>query len=293
MSFFYSCSSKDSGGSGDRSKVGSVQPVCSAKASTGESVPDWVKVDSDRVNAVALANTKALEEWQFAQKHSVHVDRPLTLDEKSQKAFEAMRARQARGRVSTGKRGGKSSEVRTILNFTGVTATSAGVDFAGVITLAVSNATEWSSFATIWDEVIVDGGHFDFTNATTTAYTTTSGANRAVVCYDPLDSAALSSLSNGLQHAQHLQFTGGAGLLPAFPTVASAKGYHSFRFKVPRGSARSNSGSPTVFGHDWSSTGDTGDSYGYIKFYVPSIGATGITSLYYTWTLNVRFRCRT
>jgi hypothetical protein len=205
--------------------------------------------------------------------------------------------RRAAARVNT--RGKKNGEVSTIINFTGTFTTVAATDNTTVINIKPADSTEWSSLTNIWDEMIVDGGHFDFTVGLTTNFTTTNGANRAVVCYDPLDSTALGSLSNGLQHQQHFQFGTacnimGTNLLPVATTrhYKDATGVYRFRWKTPRANARQASAAAN-FGHEWSSTADTGDFYGFLKFYIPQGGNTGLWTVYWTWTLNTRWRCRT
>jgi hypothetical protein len=222
-----------------------------------------------------------------------HSDKEPTPEERKAMAERAVIARQARGFVrGPGRSRGKASEVRTILNFTTSFTSVAATDNTTVISLTPSSSTEWAQFQNLWDEVIVDGGHIDFTYAVTTAYTTSNGATRAVCAFDPIDGVALGSLSNGLQHQQHLQFSTAAGQLLTFPTIASPKGYWHFKWKTPRGFCRT-SGALAAFGHEWSSTSDAADIYGYLKFYIPQVGATGVYVVYYTWTLDVRFRCRT
>jgi hypothetical protein len=204
-----------------------------------------------------------------------------------------------RAAMRAGTRGAKAGEVSTILNFTGTFTTVAATDNTTVINLKPADSTEWASLANIWDEMIVDGGHFDFTVGITTNFTNYNGASRAVVCYDPLDSTALGSLSNGLQHQQHFQFgtpntTAGTNILPVCVTKCyrNAQGVYRFMWKTPRAGARQASAAAN-FGHEWSSTNDTGDFYGFLKFYIPQSGATGLLTVYWTWTLNTRWRCRT
>jgi len=261
--------------------VNSVRPTSVDRGALSSSVVDAVvsKVDPGKSTAAAVKNPDGLD--------------PKRSDEERRKMTLAARALRAMApRVMSGK--GRQNEIKTILNYTNTFSTTAATDDKTVITLTLSNSTEWTSLIALWDEVIVDGGHFDFTSSVTTGFTTNNGALRAVVAFDPMDATSLGSLSNGMQHSQHLQFqsNNSAAVTTVSPVCISSKGYHRLRFKVPRGSVRS-SGSSAIFGHEWSSTGDASDSYGYIKFYIPSTGATGVYTIYWTWTLNCRFRCRT
>jgi hypothetical protein len=191
----------------------------------------------------------------------------------------------------------KQNEVRTILNYTNQFSTTAATDYKGVINLTLSDSTEWTSLAALWDEVIVDSGRLEFTITQTTNFTTNNGANRHVLCFDPLDASSLGSLSNGLQHSQHMTFswaqtTTGLSSAMTVPVPMNKNGVFVFHFRIPKGSART-AGSSAIFGHEWSSTGDASDVYGYLKWYLPTTGATGVQTVYWTWTLNCRFRART
>jgi hypothetical protein len=191
--------------------------------------------------------------------------------------------------------GGKNREFRTVLNYTSSFTTTAATDYVGVISIRPSNSSEYATLANIYDEIIVDGGRLDFSLSPVTTYTTNNGALRAVVAFDPIESAALSSLSNGLIHSQHFQFANAAALNGGTiqtPLATNAHGYFTFKWRTPKGVARSTSAT-AAFGHEWSSTSDTASDYGYLKWYIPVPGATGTSTGYWTWTLNVRYRART
>jgi hypothetical protein len=228
-----------------------------------------------------------------------HKDTPLTEDERKAAALKAAEARQSRGMVRApgrpGRGGGKMNEIKTIINYTDVFTTTAATDNAQVVLVRPSNGLEWSNLIAIWDECIVDSGHIDFTVSVSNSYTTDNGVHRAVVCFDPFTSTALSTLSQGLQHSQHLQFTTtnafASGTCAQTPQAVNQRGFWRFSWKTPRGQAISGN-APTYFGHMWSPTSDPSDNYGTLRFYIPQSGATGTQVIYYTWTLNMRFRCR-
>jgi len=207
-------------------------------------------------------------------------------------AARGLRALMSRTRPVGKPRSGKMREVSTILNFTSNFQIVAATDNTTVLNVQMDKSTEWASFAALWDEVIVDGGKLDFTTDVVTTYTSNSGSSRSVVCFDPLDATALGSLSNGMQHQQYLQFVTTTAIYGRVIFADNKGGFWSFRWHTPRGNARSSAGG-AIFGHEWSSTGDAGDVYGYLKFFIPQGGATGKWSVDYTWTLFVRFRCRT
>lgn len=223
----------------------------------------------------------------------VHVDKTPSEKEKVEKIAAARLVRASTARVSTrpGARG-KMNEIRSILNFTGSFATTAATDYANNLNINPSLSTEYTSFSNIWDEMIVDSGKLEWTCQATTTFTTNNGAARAVVCFDPLDATVLGSLSNGLQHSQHKQFVTSTAIYQTFPLPENKDGYWTFRWKTPKGVARTTNSS-VVFGHEWCSTSDTTDVYGYLKWFIPTGGATGVWTVHYTWTLNCRFRCRT
>jgi len=216
------------------------------------------------------------------------VDTPPSKDEiKLAALIKQTRSAVPRG-VGRGSKG-KNNEIRTILNYTNTFVTVAASDNSTVLLLNPSSSTEFTTFASLWDEIIVDSGHIDFTCAITTNYTSANGQCRAVVAFDPVTAAALGSLSNGLQHSQHFQFQHTNAT--TMPASLNKTGVYHFRWKTPRGTAREKSDA-TLFGHDWSPTAESNNIYGYLKWYIPSVGATGLSTVYYTTCLNCRFRCR-
>jgi len=221
-----------------------------------------------------------------------HVDpAPLPPDE-----VKAMIAKLRAARVNAPMRGlgklGKAREISTILNYTSSDTTTAATDYKGVQALTLTNSTEFTYFVQLWDEVIVDGGEYSLAVSIATNYTTNNGAVRGVVCFDPLDSSSLASLSNGMQHSQHIQILNPIVASNSSMLPMNKDGIIHFKWRTPSGSARTTA-NVNIFGHEWSSTADGGDIYGYLKHYIPSAGATGVLNLYFTWTLRCRFRCRT
>lgn len=251
-------------------------------------------VDGKRMMLVSVDdNYLSLDQAPVDASSQAHVDKRPTDKERTETALKAAAARQSVGRIGRpGRARGKGDEIKALLNYTGTFSNVAATDNATVVKIQMSDSSEWASYIALYDEAIVDGGHIHFTQAVTTGYTSSNGATRAVVAYDPLDATALGSLSNGLIHQQHLEFSTAAGQFLTFPTIASRTGFWAFKWRTPRKSGRS-SAQVTYFGHEWSSTSDAADLYGFLKWFIPQVGATGLYNVYYTWTLNVRFRNRT
>ncbi len=199
-------------------------------------------------------------------------------------------------------RGGKGVKLKTLrtrlaysFNNTGTVNTA----FSTVIPVQPSATTSWSSFAAIYEEVIVHGGTVHFTvNVTGSGSTPLGGNNLFAVAYNPLVSTAATSVASLCEFQQSKLFgidngtatstgNGFGGALPVSPT-----GLFSFSFKVPKGkSARSSSASSTFSG-EWSNTNDGSDVYGWISPYGPTPGANNTTTMLGVIVMDVSFRSR-
>jgi len=196
----------------------------------------------------------------------------------------------ASARGGGGKRG-KLEEIKFRLPFAFADTTAAGTTYTTVVSLTPSTSTEWTALTALYDECIVDGGEFHWTNGQVVTYTTTSAVLWYVV-FDPLASATLSSVANAEQHSQHHKWAYAPAMYVQNPTPVSRNGYTTFKWRTPKSAART-AGSSALFGHEWSSTSDASDAYGYLKFYCKSPGATGTTNFDGVIVLHMRFRSRT
>ncbi len=156
----------------------------------------------------------------------------------------------------------------------------AGTPFTATFAIQPGLSSEFADVANLYDEIRVLGGiaHFVIRTNGATAYTTDTGVQACVLAYDPMDSTALGSVLNGLQHSQHLLFAPPQGPLgfTAAPLPMTANGLFHFKWSVPNRSARRTGSAGVNFGaSDWSDTADNTATYGYFKPYIPSFGATG------------------
>lgn len=145
-------------------------------------------------------------------------------------------------------------------------ASSAATALTTVIPLQPSAASEWSSFASLFEEVKLVRADLHFR---IDAASNSSPGLLAVLVHDPVSSTALTSVVAGSEFASRQLYGFGSSLAGsagfAGPTVSS--GLRTFPVTVPRGSVRSSS-TATTFGDEWSPTSDVGNDYGWIKPYV-------------------------
>jgi len=152
---------------------------------------------------------------------------------------------------------------------------------AGTQSIDPTIVTEASALDTLWSEVKVTGGRFEFLPEG--QYFTTP--SQFVIAYDPSGNTALTSVANGCQFAQHKLFavagdTSGIGLTSTLHECKSL----SFPFKVPKGIKVG-----TTLGGVWSATG-TSVSYGYLKVY--AIGGNSVTLLQGILYLDLEYSSR-
>jgi len=203
----------------------------------------------------------------------------------------------SRSRVSSvGKGGGKNPVIAIDLPISSTFATTAGADYAGVYNIQPSSSGEWASCAALYEQCIVDGGMIQFVQSITTNFTTVTGNVMAGVVMDPSNNGALASLNGTFQHSQKFNYQCANPNTPSL--IAPGMGYgrgniYAFKWKTPGRSARSVAAGTGLFGHEWSSTSDSSDVYGFLKHWIPLQGATGIITCAFTVTLHMRFRSRT
>jgi len=189
-------------------------------------------------------------------------------------------------------RGKFNREFPIRINFPLAFSTTAGAVFTTPFSIIPGVFNEYATLAALYDEVIVDGGVYEWTSTVTTNFTSNSGINRYLIAFDPLLNTALATFSQGLQHEQHMQYQGAnSGTPVTTPQCHTPDGIMRFRWRTPRKVARTTSAT-TIFGHEWSSTADVNQIYGFLKWHIAVSGATGVVTHDGTVTLNCRFRCR-
>lgn len=187
---------------------------------------------------------------------------------------------------------GRLKPISVKLSYRVTLASSANTAFNTVQSVAPSLAGDFAGYAALYDEVIVDGGHFHFMAHCTVAVP--SGNLWGGMAYDPVNFGVYTSVAQICDAAQQIHFPFVASLGPSIITPLGPL-MHTFHWKVPKGKPARISGSSntTNFSGEWSATSDANDSYGFLKPYFEA-GPTGvITNVSGFVTLNCRFRMRT
>jgi hypothetical protein len=170
--------------------------------------------------------------------------------------------------------------------------TTVNTVYTAVQSVSPFNTGEYTTLAGLFDEIIVDKVLFKISYSG--LGTLVAGSFPFILAYDPVEPAVLGSLLNGMQHEQHrlmcFNTTNASG---SMQQSASPTGYRDWRVMMKSGSARSQT-DITVFGHDWSNMSTaTAALYGYLKPYVPIIGAAANLTVSIITTMFCRVRCRT
>jgi len=166
---------------------------------------------------------------------------------------------------------------------------------AGVTTLLPSAYNEWSSFAALFDEVIVHGSTLEFAYQTGSTNTSISANNMLALVYDPDTAAALSSSTVASQYTEHKLYAIGNLAVSAPDTEFPCGRTMRFQVRIPRGLPYAQYGSSTVVGHVWTPTGNVGN-YGYIKSYHASsmttaaVVSSAINLLHCSFRMRIYFR---
>lgn len=184
-----------------------------------------------------------------------------------------------------------SSPVKVRLNIPfALTATVTSGVVSTITNVDASASTEFASLAAIFDEYKIVQGEVLFTHHCRNLYvfaTTSAGANDFLVLGYDTDNVALTSVSNGLELAQHKLFTTGnaGGAIEVLPT---AQAVERFEFKVPEGILATTS----IGAGQWCMTSNP-QVYGRIKSYnVGTEVVAKVVSVGFVY-LDCEFRIRT
>lgn len=180
--------------------------------------------------------------------------------------------------------------VSTIVT-SGVNSAIAG--FFGVIP---SQSAEWASLITLYDEVRVDSVDVMHTAGVTVTPTVSVGAGVIpyAIGYDPTYNTTPGSLED-VQESEYSQLK----LAPASSgfdkPAAVPTGFHVLHVKIPHTGAVMNEDMKTKpnFPGSWMSCLDTADAVGYLRYYVPTLGAAGQSSIRIHYVAHCEFRIRT
>jgi hypothetical protein len=173
----------------------------------------------------------------------------------------------------------------------------AGAALGGVINFAPSVASEFSSYAALYDEVKVLGGRIRFSAAD--AVTTSTAADRQwAIGYDPAYGTTPATTDSVVESTQHIRGRTSFGpFIGSNVKVIAAyepNGQHVFHFKCPTSPVFTDAAAlVTNFPGAWMNCGDPSDHAGYLRYYVASPGGSTVTSLNYSLELDCEFRIRT
>jgi hypothetical protein len=187
-----------------------------------------------------------------------------------------------------------SKAFKVNLNYRGGFLTTANTAYTTVIGVNPALSSEISYFATLFDEMRVDGFTLDFThlvvpgNAAAPNWSSLGG-----LAFDPTGSGALSGVANAWIHTQHcrLNLLKGIGLdqgISVNSNMYDAK-FQRWRVTIPKGPHTSSSG---TYAGEWVSTSDSTDNFGWIKPYFEAGGANTQFSFQYVLTFHMSMRSR-
>jgi hypothetical protein len=203
-------------------------------------------------------------------------------------------------RASSNKRSGLANgpKVRVTLYGSETAVNSAaGAAMGGAINFAPSTASEFSSYAALYDEVKVLGGRIRF-SASDAVTTSTAPDRQWAVGYDPAYGTVPASTDSVVESTQHVR-----GRTSFGPFIGSAvkvigtyetHGQHVFNFKCPTSPVFTDPAALTTnFPGGWMNCGDPSDHAGYVRYYVAAPGGSTVTSFNYALELDCEFRIRT
>lgn len=190
------------------------------------------------------------------------------------------------------------SHIRSILYSGGSGASSANAAVAGSIGIAPSAALEWSSYASLYDEVKVTKLVIHYAIGFTAASTAipAGGCVFASVGYDSTYNSTPTSVADVMESDQHQI----VGAQVALTGAVIPNKLHRFEVNIPRGPVANSSsvtggvGLIANFPGEWMAVGDTTpDTVGYFRFYVEAGGATCVMGYRLITEYHCEFRERT
>jgi len=196
----------------------------------------------------------------------------------------------------------KLNPLTTKLVITGGGTAAAGAAFSTVTAVDPTQSSEFSSFASLYDQCKVEGGEVLFHIAQS------AGAGgifvEAIVAYDPsnagvytsVDGALVASQNSGLKLASGYATASNGLVTIGSPIPMNSSGWWSFKFKCPK--QPTHVATATAADQELS-TGNWIDcntvltpKFGYIKLYVSAPGSNSQMNLDMHIVLDVRFRSR-
>jgi len=192
------------------------------------------------------------------------------------------------------------SVVKTVLFYELNQTSAANAALATSVGITPTSSSEYSNFASLYDEVRVDKVTVKFIVRSIFATSATT-AMVGAIGYDSTYNSAPASVSDVLESSQHMLFH----LAPVIPNIyispepTTKDGLYSFSISIPRGpvanaaTVTGGTGLIANFPGEWMAIGDTADSVGYVRTYLQNAGATNTIGTVAVYELHCSFRERT
>jgi hypothetical protein len=187
------------------------------------------------------------------------------------------------------------SKIKVKLFFRNTITGGAGAAIAGFYGLIPSSSAEWTSLIALYDEVRVDAVIMRHIAGVSSGPSVPGLAcvNPYAIGYDPTYNTIPTSLED-VQESDVSEIK----LMPASATFnigSCPLGFHELRWKIPHDGAVLNSDMKTTpnFPGSWMSCLDPTDSVGYIRYYAPALGGTGVMDWRQHAEVHCEFRVRT
>jgi len=187
--------------------------------------------------------------------------------------------------------------VRATLYVESISASSANTAVAVSFPLVPSASSEWTGFASLYDEVKVTSVDLHYMvgrNVDPSAYIGGSSVWVALG-YDSTYNSTPANVPDVLESSQH-KLTVAASLLGT--TVSSATP-ECFRIRIPQGPVANatpvtgGTGIVANFPGEWMACGDTADSVGYLRLYISAGGTASVIGYRTLYAFHCEFRERT
>jgi hypothetical protein len=198
-----------------------------------------------------------------------------------------------------GKSRGNGPQVRVTLYRAPTTASGgAGLAVGGFLAVIPSAASEWSSYADLYDEVKVIGGRLHFSAAD--AVTGSTLANREwAIGYDPAYDTVPTSSTSVVESTQHIRgatsFSDFVGSNIKVIGSYEKHGICTLDFKCPSTPVFISpaDAQPNNYPGGWMACKDPSDSAGYLRYFIAAPGGSTVTSLLLMAEYDCIFRIRT
>jgi len=189
------------------------------------------------------------------------------------------------------------NKVKATLFVETISASSANTAVAVSFPLVPSASSEWTGFASLYDEVKVTAVDVHYVAGRNVDPSTYTGGSAVWVAmgYDSTYASSPGSVPDVLESQQH-KLTVAASLLG---TVVGSSQPEVFHIKIPQGTVANatpvtgGTGIVANFPGEWMACGDTADSVGYNRIYISAGGPASVIGYRVLYAFHCEFRERT